>query len=63
MEEYTVRYLKADGALALVYLTTCVNDQHAHDTAVKMFSPDYAKLEVWRGPSFVENFQPPASHE
>lgn len=51
--DYEIRFLKADGATALVFVTSCVGDGHARETALRMMRPDYASFEVWRGQTCV----------
>jgi hypothetical protein len=51
--DYEIRFLKADGATALVFVTTCVGDGHARETAIRMMKPDFARFEVWRGQTCV----------
>lgn len=51
--DYEIRFLKADGATALVLVTSCVGDGHARETAVRTMKQEYASFEVWRGQTCV----------
>lgn len=53
-ENYEIRYLRADGTLSLLYVTSCASDDHARDTALQMFADDFAAYEIWHGPVCVE---------
>lgn len=45
---YHIRFMHDDGSLAMVYVTTCVNDDQARQVADKMLTYDFDKVEVWR---------------
>lgn len=47
--DYEIRFLKADGMVSLMFVTNCVSDEHARETAVRMMRPEFARFEVWRG--------------
>jgi hypothetical protein len=47
--DYEIRFLKADGTVSLMFVTNCVSDEHARETAVRMMRPEFASFEVWRG--------------
>jgi hypothetical protein len=47
--DYEIRFLKADGATALVFVTSCASDEHAGDTARSLMRDDFAAFEIWRG--------------
>jgi hypothetical protein len=47
--DYEIRFLKADGTVSLMFVTNCVDDEHARETAVRMMRPEFARFEVWRG--------------
>ncbi|HWA90865.1 MAG TPA: hypothetical protein VG889_12570 [Rhizomicrobium sp.] len=47
--DYEIRFLKTDGATALVFVTSCAGDEHARETATRMMTQDFARFEIWRG--------------
>ena len=47
--DYEIRFLKADGTTALVFVTSCVSDEHARDTAKSLMRSEFAGFEIWRG--------------
>lgn len=47
--DYEIRFLKADGTTALVFVTSCVSDEHAAETARRMMKEGFARFEVSRG--------------
>jgi hypothetical protein len=47
--DYEIRFLKADGTVSLMFVTHCVGDAHARETAVRMMRPEFARFEVWHG--------------
>lgn len=47
--DYEIRFLKADGTVSLIFVTNCVSDEHACETAVRMMRPEFASFEIWRG--------------
>ena len=47
--DYEIRFLKADGATALVFVTSCASDSRAHETAQAAMKDGFARFEVWRG--------------
>lgn len=51
--DYEIRFLKADGATALVFVTSCISDEHARDTAQSLMRSEFAGFEIWRGHSRV----------
>jgi len=51
--DYEIRFLKADGATALVFVTSCISDEHARDTAVSLMRDGFANFEIWRGQTCV----------
>jgi hypothetical protein len=56
MDDYTIRYVKPGGGLALVYMTACTSDGDARKTALQMLAPDYDGFEIWHGAQCVETF-------
>ncbi len=51
--DYEIRFLVADGTTLLVFVTNCVSDEHARETARRMMKDEYAGFEVWRGQACV----------
>ncbi len=51
--DYEIRFLKADGTTALVFVTSCAGDEHARETALRMMRDGFARFEVWHGQSRV----------
>ena len=47
--DYEIRFLKADGTTALVFVTSCVSDEHATETARRMMKDGFARFEISRG--------------
>jgi hypothetical protein len=47
--DYEIRFLKVDGTVSLMFVTNCVSDEHARETAVRMMRPEFASFEVWHG--------------
>ena len=48
-QDYDIRFLNADGTTALLFVTRCVSDEHALETARRMMRPEFTAFEVWRG--------------
>jgi hypothetical protein len=53
--DYEIRFLKADGTVSLLFVTSCISDAHALETARRMMRPQFAAFEVWRGHERVGN--------
>ena len=48
MTGYQFRLMHDDGSLAMIYVTDCLNDDHARRTANDLLVRDFDKVEVWR---------------
>jgi hypothetical protein len=44
---YQIRLMHDDGSLALIYVTTCLNDDQARRMAEELMTNDIGKVEVW----------------
>jgi hypothetical protein len=47
--DYEIRFLKADGSVSLIFVTSCISDDHARETARRMMPQGVARFEIWRG--------------
>ena len=47
--DYEIRFLKGDGTVSLLFVTSCISDTHALETARRMMRPQFTAYEVWRG--------------
>ncbi len=47
--DYEIRFLKADGSVSLMFVTSCISDDHARETARRMMPEGVASFEIWRG--------------
>jgi hypothetical protein len=48
MPDYTIRYLRRDGAVSMYYRPSCFSDADAARQAKKQMSPEFACAEVWK---------------
>ena len=53
--DYEIRFLKADRTVSLLFVTSCISDSHALETAKRMMRPQFAAFEIWRGHTCVGN--------
>lgn len=51
--DYEIRFLKADGTVSLLFVTSCISDAHALETAKRMMRPQFTAYEIWRGQTRV----------
>lgn len=51
--DYEIRFHKADGSTALVFVTSCASDEHARETAARLMKQEFAGFEVRRGHACV----------
>ena len=51
--DYEVRFLNADGSVALLFVTSSESDQLAIEAALKAFATELKPFEIWRGQTFV----------
>jgi hypothetical protein len=60
MSDYSIRYLKRDGTLSLLFLSQCAGGDHAHQLALQMLTDDMAGFEIWQDAACVETWSRPA---
>jgi len=48
MPDYTIRYLRSDGAVSMYYRPSCFSDSDAARQAASQMRPEFAQAEVWR---------------
>lgn len=56
MANYEIRYMHDDNSLALIYKTTCSDDETATWTAKKMMPKSCARYEIWTDANRVETW-------
>jgi len=56
---YQIRLMHDDGSLALIYMTSCLNDDDARHTADKLLTNNIEKVEVWRDSECVHKARSP----
>ena len=47
--DYEIRFLNADGTMSLMFVTSCVSNEHARETAERMMPDGVAGYEIWHG--------------
>ncbi|MEJ0028766.1 MAG: hypothetical protein WDN01_22290 [Rhizomicrobium sp.] len=48
MPDYTIRYLRSDGAVSMYYRPNCFSDADASRQAANQMRPEFATAEVWK---------------
>ncbi len=48
MPDYTIRYLRSDGAVSMYFRPNCFSDADASRQAAHQMCPEFALAEVWR---------------
>jgi hypothetical protein len=48
VNDYEIRFVRADGRVALVYVTPCRNDLDAKAAADTMMCAEFGAAEIWR---------------
>ena len=59
--DYEVRFLNADGSVALLFVTNSESDESAVEAALKRFAEEIKPFEVWRGHTFVARGPQPST--
>ena len=48
MPDYTIRYLRPDGAVSMYFRPNCFSDADASRQAANQMRPEFASAEVWK---------------
>ena len=48
MTDYTIRYLRSNGAVSMYYRPSCVSDADASRQAANQMRPEFTSAEVWK---------------